>query len=112
MVTTRKFTRRNLPHWLVTERPYFVTLRLHGTIPQTALDELLREREALRQAGAGADALTDLQHTPPADALSRIYNLDHFVIADGAHLFHDHDGTLDAGYADGFLSPATDAFTH
>jgi len=47
MVSTLRFYRRNLPHWMVADRPYFVTMRLHGTVPRQVLDELVREREEL-----------------------------------------------------------------
>ena len=39
MNETLKFSRRNLPHWLVANKSYFVTLRLHGTLPKSVLDE-------------------------------------------------------------------------
>ena len=45
MVETIHFKRRNLPHWLVADRPYFVTLRLTGTVPKDVVAELKRERE-------------------------------------------------------------------
>ena len=51
-VTTISFRRRHLPHWMVAERPYFVTFRLHGTLPPAMVRGLRKEREALLQAGA------------------------------------------------------------
>ena len=47
MPTTLRFYRRNLPHWLVADRPYFVTLRLAGTLPRNVVEELAAERETL-----------------------------------------------------------------
>ncbi len=47
MVETICFTRGNLPHWIVADRPYFVTLRLAGSLPKEVKHELKREREAL-----------------------------------------------------------------
>ena len=47
MVETIRFFRRNLPHWLVADRTYFVTMRLDGTLPRSVVEELSAEREAL-----------------------------------------------------------------
>ncbi len=47
MVETIRFTRANLPHWMVADRPYFVTLRLAGTLPRHVVRELKQERESL-----------------------------------------------------------------
>ncbi len=47
MVETIRFCRRNLPHWMVADRPYFVTIRLAGTLPKEVASELRSEREAL-----------------------------------------------------------------
>jgi REP element-mobilizing transposase RayT len=47
MVETIRFTRGNLPHWMVADRPYFVTFRLAGTLPRDVVGELKQEREAL-----------------------------------------------------------------
>jgi REP element-mobilizing transposase RayT len=58
---TLSFTRRNLPHWLVADRTYFVTIRLAGTIPRDVLRSLAAEREGLAETRAGKDAQLDLQ---------------------------------------------------
>ena len=50
MVQTLRFTRGNLPHWLVADRPYFVTLRLHGTLPKQVVAEMKAERDRLEQS--------------------------------------------------------------
>lgn len=50
MARTLSFTRRRLPHWLVADASYFVTLRLHGTLPGRVLAELREERERTRSA--------------------------------------------------------------
>jgi putative DNA methylase len=47
---TLKFSRRNLPHWLVADRTYFVTLRLKGTFPSRFLSRLREEKSRLEQA--------------------------------------------------------------
>jgi REP element-mobilizing transposase RayT len=50
MVETIRFIRGNLPHWLVADRPYFVTLRVRGTLPRQVIEELAVERAALEKA--------------------------------------------------------------
>ena len=61
--STLKFTRRNLPHWLVADRSYFVTLRLHGSLPKVVTRQLRDERESLiaRKPAPTQNELTDLQ---------------------------------------------------
>ena len=50
MVTTVHYSRGNLPHWLVADHSFFVTLRLAGSIPRAILlkiDEAMRlEKDA------------------------------------------------------------------
>ena len=48
MVVTLAFKRRNLPHWLVADHAYFVTIRLHDTLPADVLARL-REKRAQRE---------------------------------------------------------------
>ena len=60
MVETLRFTRGNLPHWLVADHAYFVTIRLADTIPKLVLTELQTERDALAKANANEEALTEL----------------------------------------------------
>ena len=60
MVTTLRFHRRNLPHWMVADHPYFVTLRLHGTIPRHVLEQLIRERNELLAMEANEEKWTAL----------------------------------------------------
>jgi putative DNA methylase len=40
-------TRRNLPHWYMPGAAHFVTYRLHGSLPGSALEELQNRKEAL-----------------------------------------------------------------
>ncbi len=40
-------TRRLLPHWFVPGTAHFITYRLYGTLPQTALDDLKLKKEKL-----------------------------------------------------------------
>ncbi len=51
MVETIRFIRRNLPHWLVADRTYFVTMRAAGTLPRDVVAKLAAEREALQETG-------------------------------------------------------------
>ena len=60
MVDTLRFTRGNLPHWLVADHAYFVTIRLAGTVPTSVLTELQAERDALAQASANEESMTEL----------------------------------------------------
>jgi len=41
---TIKFFRNKLPHWLVADRAYFVTIRLNNTLPAYVLEDLKREQ--------------------------------------------------------------------
>jgi putative transposase len=57
---TLKYYRRNLPHWLVADHSYFVTLRLKGTLPSEVAVEMQAEREqfqAEQQDKEGAQKL-------------------------------------------------------
>jgi hypothetical protein len=82
--STLSFTRRNLPHWLVANHTYFVTIRLVGTIPRDVLRSLAAEREDLARTHAPEEAQLDLQrkqfaqverilhaHDPDRDWLTR-----------------------------------------
>ena len=60
MVATLRFTRGNLPHWLVADHAYFVTIRLAGTVPASVLRELQAERDTLAKARADEEAVTEL----------------------------------------------------
>ena len=48
-------TRRNLPHWYVPGAAHFVTYRLHGSLPRSALEEIQSRKESLlkRKVPAG-----------------------------------------------------------
>ncbi len=62
MVETIRFVRRNLPHWLVADHTYFVTLRLAGTLPRSVVSELAAERNALAARSVRDEAAeSDLQ---------------------------------------------------
>ena len=60
MVETLAFVRGNLPHWLVADHAYFVTIRLAETIPKSVLAELQAERNARAKASANEEVLTGL----------------------------------------------------
>ena len=47
MSLTTSFRRRNLPHWRVMGRPYFVTIRLKNSIPAGKLAELKADYEKI-----------------------------------------------------------------
>ena len=59
-------TRRRLPHWYVPGAPCFVTYRLHGSLPQTALETLRARTELLlrskRQPGVSNLAFREQVH--------------------------------------------------
>ncbi len=40
---TTSFRRRNLPHWHVKSKPYFVTFRLKGSLPESIVNRLKRD---------------------------------------------------------------------
>ncbi len=65
---TLRFTRRSLPHWIVADASYFVTLRLAGTLPNAVVEELRREREA-------ADDSDDARHELARRQFVRIESL-------------------------------------
>ncbi len=48
---TLKYTRRNLPHWLVADHSYFVTLRLKGSLPKHVVEAFRAQRASLRNSG-------------------------------------------------------------
>ncbi|NQU10486.1 hypothetical protein HQ590_06840, partial [bacterium] len=47
MAETLSFRRRHLPHWIVADRPLFVTIRLKGSLPKAVVEQVRREREDL-----------------------------------------------------------------
>ena len=61
MDATLSFSRRNMPHWLVADRTYFVTMRLAGTIPSEVLKSLLAERRALEETAPTDEAVVELR---------------------------------------------------
>jgi len=59
-IHTLTFSRRNLPHWLVADHSYFVTLRLKGTLPKKIIEEFRAQRNAQREEGAAEAQSLDL----------------------------------------------------
>jgi putative transposase len=57
MVETIRFIQGNLPHWLVADCTYFVTMRLNGTLPRSVVDEMIAGRQQLVDAGCDDDEL-------------------------------------------------------
>jgi REP-associated tyrosine transposase len=49
MAQQEVITRRYLPHWFVPGAAHFITYRLYGTLPASALQELRSRKEALLQ---------------------------------------------------------------
>ena len=58
---TISFRRRNLPHWRVAGRPYFVTFRLKGSIPPAAAIAMQQERERFLQANPDDTQAVEMQ---------------------------------------------------
>jgi putative transposase len=56
MAETLSFKRRNLPHWYVADRPYFVTFRLKGSLPRAVETELRRQKQEMAALDPGAEA--------------------------------------------------------
>jgi REP element-mobilizing transposase RayT len=52
--STKTFYHRNLPHWHPPGRPIFLTWRLHGSLPQTVINQfrVIRQQLSKRKAGA------------------------------------------------------------
>ena len=48
-VHTVRFVRRSLPHWLVADATFFVTFRIHGSLPPTVMKQLSTELKRLRE---------------------------------------------------------------
>ncbi len=58
---TLEFRRRHLPHWFVSGRAYFVTIRLKGSLPQAVTEHLVQEREAFAARHPSDEERTALQ---------------------------------------------------
>jgi REP element-mobilizing transposase RayT len=61
MVETLRFTRRNLPHWIVADRTYFVTIRLVGSLPKQVIVDMRAELAALRESIHSDTAIYEAQ---------------------------------------------------
>jgi putative transposase len=81
-------TRRNLPHWYMPGAAYFVTYRLHGSLPQSVLEEIRSRKEAL------------LGRKPPPGTAPALYRQQVHK-----QLFALHDGWLDQGRDDSLSDP-------
>lgn len=62
MVQTISFRRRNLPHWRVAGRSYFVTFRLHGTIPADIVTELKERRKEIIKNGSEKEIIENQRY--------------------------------------------------
>ena len=60
-VHTLEFSRRNLPHWIVADHAYFITLRLKGTLPREVVLTLQKERQQLTDTEDDPDSYVQLQ---------------------------------------------------
>ncbi len=58
--TTLRYTRRHLPHWIVADHTFFVTIRLTETIPHSVVRFMEEERSRLVAAGESDEALLAL----------------------------------------------------
>ena len=56
MPHTLKYYKRNLPHWLVADHSYFVTLRLKGTLPKAVVEHIRAEDDGSSEETATAQA--------------------------------------------------------
>ena len=74
---TLRFTRRDLPHWIVAERIHFVTVSLKGSIPAHVYEELRVDRRRLADGGHG-------EHQPRAIEQERSHFLKVEAILDSA----------------------------
>jgi hypothetical protein len=45
----REFYHRHLPHWQPPDATLFVTFRLAGSLPQTVIEELRKERDVAKR---------------------------------------------------------------
>jgi REP element-mobilizing transposase RayT len=78
MPATEAITRRNLPHWYVPGASYFVTFRLAGSLPVSALETLAQRKKLLLNQRRPA-GMTMCEHR------TRIHKI----------LFADYDRSLD-----------------
>ena len=58
---TLSFSRRNLPHWFVTDAAYFVTIRLKGSIPKNVAEEIQSEITEMKKTIENPDDIIDLE---------------------------------------------------
>jgi putative transposase len=57
---SERITRRNLPHWYVSEAAHFVTFRVCGSLPREVLDRLqVEQQNELRALGESASRRTE-----------------------------------------------------
>ncbi|MEX0867000.1 MAG: transposase [Pirellulales bacterium] len=56
---TLSFRRRHLPHWMVDDKPYFVTFRLKGSLPEEVAERMRLERDELLRSGADEATMLD-----------------------------------------------------
>ena len=61
MVSSVSFRRRHLPHWMVADASYFVTVREKGTLPKHVVEQLRQEREDLSRRGHSLEQETELR---------------------------------------------------
>ena len=58
---TLSFSRRNLPHWRVAGRPYFVTFRLKNTLPEHIVREMKIKRQKLKNMNKHPDDILSFE---------------------------------------------------
>ena len=85
---TLKFSRRNLPHWLVADRAYLVTIRLKGTFPKPFLTQMRDAKVRLEQASIDEKQRSEfnrdcfLEAERILDAVSDVKWLDESAVAE------------------------------
>jgi REP element-mobilizing transposase RayT len=59
MIETLVFKRRNLPHWYVSGRTFFITFRIKGSLPRRVIDDIRAERDRLLGSEPDPEALNE-----------------------------------------------------
>ena len=82
---TTSFTRRRLPHWVVSGHSYFVTFRLRGSLPKDVVLRLKRKREELLSLKNNEGEFLEFQRWEFKEiekTLDNVHNDDNAFLAD------------------------------
>ena len=58
---TIKFYKRKLPHWIVANKSYFVTIRLKNSLPKKLMEKLKKQREEINAVTTDSKELLNLK---------------------------------------------------